>query len=199
MDRLDMVGQACPVPVITTKKALDAAGPGAAVEVIVDNATAVENLTKFAEQRGYALERGPQDPGRFVVQITRPETDAAAAVTSTQAAGPKTFVVAVSSRTMGEGDERLGATLLKGFLYALTEQDRWPTAVLFYNGGAFSTTEGSESLEDLRKLEAGGVEILTCGTCLNHYGLADSLAVGGVTNMYSIVELLASADSVLKP
>ena len=92
-----------------------------------------------------------------------------------------------------------GATLLKGFLYALTEQDIWPDTVLFYNGGAFLSTAGSESLDDLRTLEDGGVEILTCGTCLNHYGLADKLAVGGVTNMYTIVELLLAADSVIKP
>ena len=105
----------------------------------------------------------------------------------------------MSSGTMGDGDERLGATLLKGFLYALTELDTWPDTVLFYNSGAYLTTAGSESIDDLRRLEDAGVEILTCGTCLNHYGIADNLAVGGVTNMYSIVELMMAADSVLKP
>ena len=198
MERLDMTGKACPIPVITTKRLLEASAPGTTVEVVVDNPTAVDNLAKFASQRGYGFARGGDAPGSFSVVLT-----AADAVTSSEAApaasGRKTRVVAVSSRTMGEGDERLGATLLKGFLYALTEQDIWPDTVLFYNGGAFLSTAGSESLDDLRTLEDGGVEILTCGTCLNFYGLGDQLAVGGVTNMYSIVELLATADSVIKP
>ena len=74
-----------------------------------------------------------------------------------------------------------------------------PRALLFYKGGARLTCKGSDSLEDLKNLEAQGVEILTCGTCLNHYGLTEELAVGGVTNMYAIVEKLAAAGKVVKP
>ena len=59
--------------------------------------------------------------------------------------------------------------------------------------------EGSASLEDLKNLEAQGVEIMTCGTCLNYYGLSDKLAVGEVTNMYAIVEKLTTADLVVMP
>ena len=71
--------------------------------------------------------------------------------------------------------------------------------MLFYNGGARLTTEGSASLEDLKSMEAQGVEILTCGTCLNHYGLKEQVAVGSVTNMYTIVEKRAGAGKVVKP
>jgi len=195
MTTLDMTGKACPIPVIETKRLLAASAPGTSVEVVVDNPTAVENLAKFAEQRGYTFSRGEQAPGAFRVVLTSGDAD----TTAPAASGPRRTVVAVSSRTMGEGDERLGATLLKGFLYALTEAPAWPEVVLFYNGGAHLTTEGSESLEDLRKLEAGGVEVLTCGTCLNHYGLSEKLAVGGVTNMYTIVETMLAASHVVKP
>ena len=108
-------------------------------------------------------------------------------------------VVAVSAGHMGEGDEVLGKILLKGFLFALTQQETLPRTILFYNGGAFVTCEGSASLEDLRKLESLGVEILTCGTCLNHYGLTEQLRVGGVTNMYVIVEKQMQATKVIRP
>ena len=81
----------------------------------------------------------------------------------------------------------------------MTQQDQLPRTILFYNGGASLSCEGSPLLEDLRELEAQGVEILTCGTCLNFYGLTDKLAVGSVTNMYSIVETLLAASSVIKP
>ena len=100
---------------------------------------------------------------------------------------------------MGEGDPVLGRLLLKGFLYALTQQDQFPETLLFYNSGAFMTVEGSEALADLRFLEESGVEILTCGTCLNHYDLAEKLAVGQVTNMYEIAERMTHADLLVKP
>ena len=89
--------------------------------------------------------------------------------------------------------------MIKGFIFAVTQLDELPKTMLFYNGGATLTTEGSDSLEDLKSLEAQGVEILTCGTCLDYYGLKDKLAVGSVTNMYSIVETLAGAGKIIKP
>ena len=120
-------------------------------------------------------------------------------ISCTVTAAKKKTVVVVSADHMGEGSEELGHILIKGFLFALTQQEHLPSTVLFYNGGAKLTTEGSASLEDLKTLEANGVEILTCGTCLDYYGLKDKLAVGGVTNMYVIVEKQMQADLVLRP
>ena len=111
----------------------------------------------------------------------------------------RNVVVAVGTDVMGRGSDELGRVLLKGFLYALAHQPELPQTILFYNGGAHLTVQGSDSLEDLQDMAARGVEILTCGTCLNHYGLTEQLAVGGVTNMYDIVEKLTHADLVVKP
>ena len=108
-------------------------------------------------------------------------------------------LVAVDTDVMGRGSEELGRTLMKGFLFAVSQLPVLPKTMLFYNGGAHLTVEGSACLEDLKNLEAQGVEILTCGTCLNHYGLTDKLAVGGVTNMYEIVERMESAGHIVKP
>ena len=108
-------------------------------------------------------------------------------------------VVVIASDKMGEGAEELGKTLLKAFVFSLTQQDKLPKTILFYNGGASLTCEGSPMLEDLKALEAEGVEILTCGTCLNYYGLTEKLAVGGVTNMYVIAEKMLNAGNVVKP
>lgn len=109
------------------------------------------------------------------------------------------MVAVISSNLMGQGDETLGGILMKGFVYALTQQDNLPEAVLLYNSGAYLSCEGSDNLEDLKELEAQGVEILTCGTCLNHYGLGDKLKVGGVTNMYEIVERMTGARLLVRP
>ena len=105
----------------------------------------------------------------------------------------------LSTDKMGEGDESLGKTLMKGFIYALTQQETLPKTILLYNRGAFLSTEGSASLEDLTLLQEEGVEILTCGTCLNHYGLAEKLKVGEVTNMYDIVERMTGASKLIRP
>lgn len=108
-------------------------------------------------------------------------------------------VVVVSSDRMGEGNDALGKVLIKGFIFAVTQLDELPKTMLFYNGGATLTCEGSDSLEDLKSLEAQGVQIMTCGTCLDYYGLKEKLAVGSVTNMYSIVETMAGASNIIKP
>ena len=97
------------------------------------------------------------------------------------------------------GNEELGKVLIKGFLFAQTQLENLPDTILFYNGGAKLTCEGSDSIEDLKKLEEAGVRILTCGTCLNYYGLTEKLKVGGVTNMYVIAQTMAEADLVVRP
>ena len=100
---------------------------------------------------------------------------------------------------MGNGDDELGKILIKGFIYALSQMETHPDTILFYNGGAKLTTEDSESLEDLKKMEEEGVEILTCGTCLNFYGLTEKLRIGTVTNLYVIAEKMRNAGNVVKP
>ena len=108
-------------------------------------------------------------------------------------------MVAVDTATMGRGNDELGKVLMKGFLFAVTQLDELPKTMLFYNGGATLTTEGSDSLEDLKSLEAQGVEILACGTCLNFYGLSEKLQAGSVTNMYVIAEKMSQASLIIKP
>ena len=109
------------------------------------------------------------------------------------------MVVVVSSDRMGSGNDELGKVLIKGFIYAVTQLDKLPKTMLFYNGGATLTCEGSDSLEDLKSLEAQGVNIMTCGTCLDYYGIKEKLAVGSVTNMYVIAETMAGADKIIRP
>ena len=109
------------------------------------------------------------------------------------------MVVVLSANAMGNGDEQLGKLLMKSFIFALTKQDQLPETILCYNSGAYLTCEESDSLEDLKSLEAEGVKILTCGTCLDFYKLKEKLAVGGVSNMYEIVEIMENAGTIIRP
>lgn len=205
MIRVDAMGDACPIPVVKTKNAIKELNGSGVVETLVDNEIAVQNLTKMAGQKGYQVKSEKLAPGQFKVSLTIGEgaeplkPGEAEECPAVPVGKQKNTVVVISSRGMGDGSDELGAALMKGFLYALSQQDALPASILFYNGGAALTSEESPSLEDLKSLEARGVEILTCGTCLNFYGLTDKLKVGGVTNMYVIVEKMTQADLVVKP
>jgi len=173
------------------------------VETLVDNEIAVENLKKMAGQMGYQVKDQKLEEGKYSVQIMVTEAEKTekiqADICDCRPTAASDKVVVIRSNVMGEGDPELGKVLLKGFIYAISQQKDLPKTMLFYNGGAFITCEGSQSLEDLKALEEQGVKILTCGTCLNHYGLTDRLAVGEVTNMYEIAEKMTQASLIVSP
>lgn len=205
--RLDERGKQCPKPVIDTKKALESCTAGETVEVLVDNEIAVQNLTKMAGSKGLAAACEKISDNEFLVKIETGDKVTAQSAPEEEEDAPscrpdsrrKGMVVALGSNLMGQGEQELGKVLMKGFVYALTQQDHLPEAVLLYNSGAYLSCEGSDNLEDLKMLEAQGVEILTCGTCLNYYGLEEKLQAGRVTNMYEIVERMTSAGQLVRP
>ena len=96
-------------------------------------------------------------------------------------------------------DEKLGKKLMKAFIFALTNQDEAPDKVICYNTGAFLTTRDADTVKDLKTLEAAGTTVMTCGTCLDFYGLKAELQVGIVPNMYDIVEAQMSAAQIIRP
>ena len=100
---------------------------------------------------------------------------------------------------MGRGDDVLGDILMKSFFFTLTQLDDLPHTLLLYNAGAKLSIHGSPVLKDLVALGEAGVRIMTCGTCLNHFGIADQLAIGEITNMYDIVDQLRTATHIIRP
>lgn len=199
MITVNAMGDNCPIPVIKTKKAMQALAGPETIEVLVDNEVSVQNVTKMAESSGGQVRSEKLGEAEFKVIISMqgaPLTEEDA-VCIPDAKGD--LVVVVSSDRMGSGNDELGQVLLKGFIFAITQLDTLPKTMLFYNGGVTLTTEGSQVLEDLKSLEAQGVEIMSCGTCLDYYGLKDKLVVGSVTNMYNIVETQAKAAKIIKP
>ena len=209
MIRINAIGETCPIPVVKTLKALEELNGTGTVETLVDNEIAVENLTKMATNKGYEVTVDKLPNHEFKVTInTRKEeessSEAPADANENRASNEniisnKNRAVVISSNKMGEGNDDLGKVLIKGFIYALSQLDNLPNTLIFYNGGAAFTCEGSSSLEDLSSMEEKGVEILTCGTCLDYYGLTEKLKVGQVTNMYVIAEKMSQADLIIKP
>ena len=217
---VDARGLACPLPVVNAKKALSEFKENGILTVLADNEIAVQNLKKFAVQKG--LESWGKKTGdreyEVTIQVCCGESSDFRKWGSAGAGGTeekkdfvqpeepcspdqreKGLVVVLPANVMGEGDERLGRMLMKAFVFALTKEDILQETVVCYNSGAYLTCEGSDVLEDFKEMEAEGVKIVTCGTCLDFYGLKEKLAVGTVTNMYEIVEIMEHAESVVRP
>ncbi len=188
---VDARGLACPQPVIQTQKAMQQADH---VITLVDNETAVTNVSRMAEKAGWQAHVAPQGDG-FRIELTRgatlPQVEPPAVGHAERVSGP--LVLVVSSDTMGRGDADLGAILVRGFFHTLGEVQPRPNTIIFFNAGVKLVCEGSPLLDDLRALEADGIEILACGTCLNYFELTDRLAVGHVSNMYAIAETMLGA------
>ena len=174
---LDACGRQCPIPVVLATKAISAMTEPGLLEVLVDNEVAVQNLLRMASGKGFAAKSEKTAADRFTVTIDVDKPGAGGEEKQQEAVCAPDLkgntVVVIGADTMGIGNDELGGILIKGFIYALSQQEELPASILFYNGGVRLTTEGSPCLEDLRTLESEGVEILSCGTCLDFYGLKE--------------------------
>lgn len=188
--KVNAIGQVCPMPVIMTKKALKEMLTGE-LEVLVDNEIAKDNVEKMAKEMGHTYVDFKEEEN-FKIVITKLEEE------KKEEKKEEKIVVVLASDIMGEGDKELGDVLIKGFIYSLTEMEILPKTILMYNKGVMLSTINENTVEDLKKLEAMGVEILSCGTCVNYYGVQDKLKVGSLTNMYTIVERQMKATKILR-
>ncbi len=193
MREIDCRGKACPQPVITTKQALEEVKEGE-FTLIVNDPSSSENVKRFASSRGCSVEVEKKG-GDFYLHIRK-------AVPLEEGKIPRKeekVVIYINSNLLGIGDDALGSILMRAFLKTLLETDPKPSRLIFINSGVRLTSEGSEVLETLKALSGKGVDILSCGTCLDFYGLKERLKVGIVSNMYEITKSLLEADRLIRP
>ena len=198
--QIDARGMNCPLPVIHTKKALEAIDEGV-VTTIVDNDAAKENVSKLAKSLTLKVDV-EEKQGSYYINIFKDHSidnieGIMADDISCDNSPKKDLVILITKNYFGEGELELGKILMKSYIYALTEVQPYPKSILFLNSGVNLVVEGADSIEHLRTLEANGVEVLSCGTCLDYYKLKDKLVVGGISNMYTIVEKLNGAKNTI--
>ena len=189
---IDCKGLACPLPVVKAKKYFDSIESGEAT-IIVDNLVAKDNIVKLAKGSGNESIVEEKE-GLYFIKITKEKCEAVNEETKES----KKFTLLVSTDKLGMGDDKLGDMLMKSYIFALSEADTVPTDLLFINGGVNLTIDTSPVLESLKKLIERGANILVCGACLDFYNVKDKLSLGEITNMYTIVELMNSADKTIK-
>lgn len=203
MKMIDTRGELCPVPLIMTKKALAGLPLGTEFEVLCDNAVAFQNLLRFLTDQGLQVthsQQGEEYNLRGTKTAEMGGAKAAEAYCTVAPASPLgTYVICISSDTMGQGDKALGSLLLKAFVNTIKEMDQWPVQIVLYNAGIFLAVEGSEVIDSLLELQQNGVEIRVCGTCLDYYNKKDQLRAGIISNMYDISQSLALASHVVYP
>jgi len=192
---VDCRGLACPQPVIQSKKAMEQSDQ---VTTIVDNQTAVQNVSRMAEKEGYVVAVEKKQDGIYLSLTKEPaKGETVFAPRTAEQGGQRPTVVLVASDIIGRGDDELGRILIRSFLHTLNEVEPLPETIIFLNAGVKLAVEGSPVLEDLAALAEKGVQILACGTCLGHFGLKEKIAAGEISNMYSIAETLLGAGNVV--
>lgn len=186
---IDAVGLACPKPVINTKKELDKIDNGIVV-VTVDNDIAKQNILKLSNSLNCESKIIKEEKDLICIEIKKGEN---VIIEEQNQEKLEDKCIFISSDKIGNGNDELGAVLMKGFIYTLTESKPYPKSILLVNSGVKLSTENYDTVENLKILEAAGVEILSCGTCLDYYGLKESLNLGSVTNMYTIVDIMKNS------
>lgn len=198
---IDAIGKPCPTPLVLTKKAFD--GGAEEVEIIVDNETASINLRKFAETEGLSYEVRRKDhnyvchlKGKLAGKQSVEDLEAGSACTVDLTGD---YAVFFASDSLGVGSDELGFNLAKMAIYTLSQDSDLPKSILFMNGGVkLPASDVDQIIDSLREMEAKGVKILVCGTCLDYFGIKAQLKVGEVSNMYNILGEMKAAAKVIK-
>jgi tRNA 2-thiouridine synthesizing protein A len=194
---IDLSGLACPLPVVRTKEALEAGETGEFI-VVVDHEAARDNVSRFAQSRGCTVSVAPSG-SCYHLTISPPAGQTRETCFLPEAApAPQSTAVVFASDRMGDGDPELGAILMRAFCQTIVQVEA-PQKLLFYNRGVLLTLDDSPVLHELKGLEEMGVGLLVCGTCLDFYKVRDRLAVGQVSNMFSILEAQMQAGRIIKP
>lgn len=111
---------------------------------------------------------------------------------------PNTDTVIIINRNgMGDAEPELQQKLIATYLKLLNENNLLPAAICFYASGVRLAVEGSPVLDSLKALEAKGVRLILCSTCLNYYDLTGSVQVGIVGGMPDIIEAQHRAAKVI--
>ena len=200
MKIIDARGKLCPQPVIMTKKEADSGENE--ITVIVDNETAKSNVLKFGAKLNFIT--GAEDKGDGMYIYLNKEVCKECEVIIEEAHHERNVNVkednkgfVIGSDILGKGADDLGRILMKSFIYTVSEKKPYPNFMIFLNSGVKLTVEGSESLEELKKLENGGVKIVSCGTCLDFFEIKSKLEVGSISNMYDIVDIISESDNAV--
>jgi selenium metabolism protein YedF len=191
MEYLDLRNMACPMPVIETKKLLDSKDIKE-IEVLIDNPASCENVKRFLESRGFMTGTTQEGKGYRVKGIQDEKR-------GDSYGDARKLLIYVDGETMGRGNDALGNILMGAFLKTIRELETRPWRLIFINTGVKLVSRESAYIDILKEIENTGIEILSCGTCVDFFHLKDKIGAGRVSNMFEILSSFSEATNVIRP
>ena len=191
MEYLDLRNMTCPTPVIETKKLLENQDIKE-IEVLIDNPASCENIERFLASKGFVTVTAQEGNEYRVKGIQNKEM-------SCSSSDAKRLLVYIDGETMGRGDNELGNILMGAFLKTLKELEARPWRIIFINTGVKLISRESAYIALLKEIENAGIEILSCGTCVDFFHLKEKIGVGRVSNMFEILSSFSEASNVIRP
>jgi selenium metabolism protein YedF len=203
MELLDCTGLNCPEPVLRTKARLEK-NLEEAFSVLVDNEASRENVLRFGRSQGCEVSVEDTNNESFLITLIpgagkNPPESFQEDEYRCDLPGGSNLIYVISSDSMGRGSDELGWALLQTYVTTIGDVSPLPSHILLYNGGVKLTTTAGKALESLQTLEEKGVTIWICGTCLEFFKLEGECRVGTITNMYDIMNTMATAAKVVSP
>ena len=196
MREIDGRGLDCPAPVIKVKKAIESENL-TDFRVLLNSDSSKENVSRLGKTLGFNLE--VEEIGdEFVITMSRGVVQLKKSEVEPTSKNDSNTTIFISSEEMGMGSPELGKKLMISFIKTIKEAKPLPKKILLVNSAVFHTTKNDESITALKELDIMGVEIYSCGACLEHFGIMKSLAVGSVGDMLTTTEALFDADKVIK-
>lgn len=182
-----------PQPVLFAREALDTMDPGDELDVVLDNDAAADELIEFAVNQGHKAERTTVK-GDMAVKITKGTNDKVLK----PARQPENIgsIITVSSSRFGQGNPRLGESLMSSWFYVLTNSDPLPDAILFFNAGVALCCKDSPVLRDLKTIVSEGVKVYVDEASLNFYGYSDNLEIGEKKDLSTMAGMMLAASKV---
>ncbi|MFI3322624.1 MAG: sulfurtransferase-like selenium metabolism protein YedF [Rikenellaceae bacterium] len=196
MITVDARGMACPQPLIETKKAIDSLTEVTEIEVLLDNETSQNNVVDFLSQLGISAQ---SEVG--IVRFTTGKINGDSGVIScpTGVSGVADYTVVVNRLTMGSGSDELGVMLMKAYFSTIAQSDSLPSTIIFYNEGVRYAAKDSAIISTLKEIENKGVMLIICGTCVDYFGIKESIEIGVISNMYKISQTLQNTAKIVYP
>ena len=191
MVKVDAMGKLCPEPVIMTKAEVEKGAEE--IEVLVDNDIAVSNVTRLLEGKGFSVELSRSGNER---KLTAKKT-ASGSAHAASSKRDELLAILVAHDVLGGNDKELGEVLMKAFLGCISKLSRRPAVMAFMNEGVKLVLPESSACDYIKELEKAGTKILVCGTCTTHFNITDKIAVGTISNMFEIMEMITGADNTL--
>jgi selenium metabolism protein YedF len=190
MVKVNAMGKLCPEPVIMTKAEIE--NGASEIEVLVDNDIAVSNVTRLLEGKNYTVEVSRTGNER---KLTAKKAEGGVKVTPSKR--DEVLAILVAHDVLGGNDKELGEVLMKAFLGCISKLSHRPAVMAFMNEGVKLVLPESSACDYIKELEKAGTKILVCGTCTTHFNITEKIAVGTISNMFEIMEMITGADNTL--